>query len=377
MKKLMLAVLFYGVCVNSSYSGGWGSSGGGQFKDDLLNPWFAKNTKTVQYCIDIDPEGFSGTRAEISKLLPMAFAYWKNEFADETTIGLGKQNFVETQGSCTGSEDIRFEFGYGALKPDQLSEFAAHDADPQDFVAITIRPDYDKVQLRGKGYVFVASDFGPHPYGHGQVVATNLWQHEGVLYRVLVHETGHIFGVTHTPGEPMGDDYPEQVLHHYSDFREIGTISPFFRPTTNYEFCGSDSNSINLPGLPPGTQCVRLSFSKSFDSVQVSAKSISGASTTVGNFSARGTNTLILGFPLKIYFPKEQQVFDVMPGERLWNGPSRQSVTAYVDLPKEFQSTGLLFDLNPGSIRVHSAAGVPIFLLGGKNGHSAFESKSN
>lgn len=349
-------------------AGEWGSSGG-EFLKDISNPWFLKNVSLVKYCIEVDPSGFSASREKVELLLTQALKYWQREYEGEQILGIAKQKFQMTSGPCTGPEDIRFQFGYGALTTEQVVQFAAHGSTPQEFVAVTVRTEYDHKELRGKGFVFFGSDRGEHPYNNGQGVATNLWQHDGVLYRVLIHELGHIFGSPHLPGVPMGLDYPELVLKYYSEYRDVGEIPPFFLPRERYLICSVLTRAGWPIPVPTGTKCLILNFSDHYKTVEIQTLNESGTQIPWAKMAAREVRTSILDFPVRVVFSKEQSLFPVMPDEKSWNGPSRQKHSLYLDFPQELGGKSFLLDLTPGNLRVHTAVdGKIVFLLDSKFG---------
>jgi hypothetical protein len=344
-----------------AHAGEWGSTGG-EFLGDLMNPWFVKNVSTLRYCVDVDRLGFSADPARVRTVIGQAIAYWKQEFRHEKILGIGQQSFVEVSGACTGSEDLRFQFGYGTLSAAQLQEFKKQEYEPEDFVAVTVRTEYDRKALRGKGFLFLSSDRGDHPYNHGQGVATNLWQHDGVLYRVLIHELGHLFGVPHTASTPMAHDYPENVLRSFANYRNIGVVAPFFMPNQTYTFCGRPDTGWPVP-VPADTHCLILGLSSTFTDMELLTENAAGKVTPIGSLKARGARPGIVDFPVKLVFSKEQTVFPVMPGEKSWNGPSRQSYAVYFDPPQDMGIQSLLLDLSPSSIRIHMVKNGTLLLL--------------
>ena len=370
--KSTLEVLFLALSLFASpvYAGEWGSAGGG-FSNNLMNPWFVKNLKgefgyDVSFCIDVDAKGFSADPVHIRSLFKQALAYWQEQFEKERLLGIAKQNFVEKTGKCDGTEDLRLEFGYGTLTAEQLAEFKKQESEPEDFVAITVRTGFIARELRGKGFMYFGSDHGEHAYNHGNDVATNLWQHDGVLFRVMVHELGHLFGLPHVPGVPMGQEFPEFVLKNYANYREVGGLPPFFRGHDTYTFCG-DSSAWEIP-LPPNTHCVVIFFNANFSSMDLTTLDADNHPTgPVKNFRAMNVRAANIDFPVKVVFNREQIVFPANPGEKSWNGPARQSFTSYFGGSPEFGLQSLLVDVTPTQLRIHGVKDGKLLLLVDKN----------
>src|SRR5262249_43703857 len=138
-----------GIKAASNSGSGWASSGG-ELLNDSQNPWWVKNTRAVQYCIDVDTVGFSASLDKAREAVEGALKYWKDQFATRIPflpqakennalqvifdfMGIGTQEFSEVP--CSGTEDLRFQFGYGTLSAEQLG----HIADPRSYVGVTER----------------------------------------------------------------------------------------------------------------------------------------------------------------------------------------------------------------------------------------------
>lgn len=124
-------------------------------------------------------------------------SYKKSMLGDGSSEILGTQLFeYET---CRPSTDVTFQFGYLEQAQRQFI------GDPTKFVAVTIRTNYDPINLRGKGFVYVSPDSGSDRY-LGVELVNNAWSlgNGGLLYFTLLHEFGHIFGLPHIPGYAPG-----------------------------------------------------------------------------------------------------------------------------------------------------------------------------
>jgi hypothetical protein len=189
---------------------GWVSSGGEIF-DDSQNPWFLDDGKPIRYCVELDSATFSSPPDEVRRQIHAAISYWQNEFDAYAKSGgeLIKPplaRFEET--SCTDETELRFKLGSGSLSAESiayLSRLAPH-------VSLAVRTEYDRTMLRGKGFIYIASDQGQTRYPQGEAFVDRPWQHPGLLWRILVHEMGHVLGIPHFGYGIMSAHYPERIL---------------------------------------------------------------------------------------------------------------------------------------------------------------------
>lgn len=329
--------------------GEWGSTGGGEFLKDQHNPWFLKNTKEVRFCLSFDVAGFSATPEKAAQLTDRALEYWKKELSDRgELLGLGQQNFSRLP-TCDGNEDLRLQFGYGTLSEKQLKLFKDHEEDPQDYVGIAIRTEYDRARMRGKGFIYISSDRGTHPYNRGHGLAKNLWSHDGLLFQILLHELGHVFGVPHTDDGFMAASFPESLVRKYREYRTL-EAPPFFEPSTHFEKC-----AIDAPGLP-NNLCINLTTKNNWDAFDLTITNESGPEIWRAKNAKRESVKLL--FPIKVFLPKEQMVFTPPPQDPWLQGPSRKRlkvIGALENSKGEKRST--LVDLRPDGVEIFLDAG--------------------
>lgn len=196
-------------------AGGW-VSGGGELLKDSHNPWFLNNTPDVFYCIKIDEANFGASSESIERNLKLAINYWKSEFNFAITpefkhfgkLKIASQNFIKVQ--CHQKKvNIQFQFGY--LEKDQ-KRFLLN---PRKYAAVTVRTEYDPINLKAKGFVYLSPSEGALAY-NSDGVAKNAWSlNDGnLLYVTLVHELGHVFGLPHigTMGALMSEGFAELML---------------------------------------------------------------------------------------------------------------------------------------------------------------------
>lgn len=227
MKSVLFRALLFGSLVlpTSGFCEGARDSGGGDVYGDTLNPWFLENTKNVSYCIEVDSAKFGAPAVALDSIVELAIAQWQSAFANarlnETVykdadkniepygmVRIATQNFKKED--CALSTMVRFQFG--VLTQNQRRQCLLN---PTQVIAETIRTAYDKANLRGRGFIYIAPESGPmRP--RGLKMAKHPWSfHDGlILKRVLLHELGHLFGLSHS-GDTyslMGQNHPEYLV---------------------------------------------------------------------------------------------------------------------------------------------------------------------
>jgi len=248
--------------------GQWVGVGGGELFKDAHNPFFLKNVSKVEYCLDIASTSVSASPDTIRRLVGESLDYWKAELrkaSDGPAAGqfkLGTQTFEEV--ACTkSSTQLRFQFGYETLSPEQIEYLKT----PENFIGVSVRTEYD-AELRAKGFIYIASDRGPHSYHKGAdpTLVKEAWQRPQLLKYVLLHELGHIFGVPHVGSGLMAETFLEQVLSvALADAFERMPIESFFSPDDELDLCGygAVSNVSRLWfSLPSDHGCIHLSRGK-------------------------------------------------------------------------------------------------------------------
>jgi len=207
---------------------GW-VSGGGEFTSDSTNPWWIDNTKNVQYCIKIDEENFGTDVSTVRNALNGAVAYWnfqlslvKRKYNSDLKIWLprvGTQSFEEV--TCDKPHDLTLQFG--VLTAEQTAFFSQGPA----LAAVSVRTDYDKKNLRAKGFVYLAPEKGDLAPKFFDLVERPWIGHDGsaALEATLIHEFGHIFGFHHEPGFGLfSHDFPQYVRRKVSRQLDDGSV---------------------------------------------------------------------------------------------------------------------------------------------------------
>jgi hypothetical protein len=242
----------------SAFAGN-GSSGGGNIFGDQLNPWFLQNTNSVKYCVEVDPQFSKLNKAQIVQLIESSINYWKKTFANYSgnfqydfvfKVKLATQEFILTD--CDESTDLKFQMGF--LTEEQKKELPNY----RQLIGLAYRTHYDDVNLKGKGYIYIAPEAGPlrpnstlmhqSPWSYGKNLG---------LEMLITHELGHVFG--------LQDD-------HYSFF---GLMSAKFAEQITSKSNIIYMNSVSRKEIPSPLGC-----NSSFDGdheVEIEYTHISGS----------------------------------------------------------------------------------------------------
>jgi len=336
--NLLAAIVFVSLVASTSWAGR--ESGGGEVYGDTLNPWFLENTVNVSYCIEVDSANFGTPAVTMEPIVESAIAQWKSAFANARAneavnkniepyglVRIATQNFIKED--CTPSTMVRFQFG--VLTNEQRSQFLSN---PTQVIAETIRTSYDKVNLRGRGFIYFAPDSGSlRPTG--LKMAKHPWSFmDGlVLKRVLLHELGHLFGLSHSGNaySLMGQDHPEYIVQQstieslskqpaVAIEKELNRIGVFgFEFPSEQENCLSESTIVlggreqdQFFGIPEGAKCRKIIFSR--DGFEVYASSGAGQPySLIGRSTTPTSQGDILQPVLRVKLSKEQKVFNRLP----------------------------------------------------------------
>lgn len=209
MNLLYKALIVTSLGLNLANAGGW-VVGGGELIGDNNNPWFLQNTTEVKYCLKLDEQNFGLTRQESEKIIEEGFKFWMRQFQRQfdtmPTFPIGRQTFKQV--SCEQNPDIQFQFG--VLDLEQLNNLK----EIERKIAFTVRTDYDRVNMKGKGFVYISPESGPLKVQNPRVVDRPWSRSKSALTQfVLIHELGHIFGLQHASNiELMKENFVEQLV---------------------------------------------------------------------------------------------------------------------------------------------------------------------
>lgn len=208
------------------------ASGGGEVMRDKQNPWFLKNTTTVDVCLVWDQRYFHPVDRDFDGLktrFEESVGYWKREFAKSYVVGSARTTAVATQDfrvvsmevvgnglvpspRCEAA-DLKVQFGY--LSQEQIDFFNEKLGGVQQYLASTVRTSYDPVNLKGRGFIYLKPDSGPLSQQAPGIVPNPWGLGEGTLINyALLHELGHLFGVPHKSLESfMAVDFLERAFN--------------------------------------------------------------------------------------------------------------------------------------------------------------------
>lgn len=325
--RTIRATLAFSLLLHCSIlNAGNSSGGGGAVVRDGDNPWFVQNTRNVTYCINRDPNHFHLDNPTIDRKIQAAVQYWRTEFSHalEPLVG-GSRVEIATQEfqkvDCTQNPDLTFEMGI-------LSEAQKESCDdPKKYIGLTIRSDYDTKSLRGRGYIYIAPDSGPLKPNAPELVDDPWSRHDGgLLYRVLVHELGHVFGLRHTSTPPpfsgtgmMNASYAEWILRkpsaewfatntdlpHYFAYVDRNNSSP---ESFQCKKRGLNKVLTHFLGIPEGWHCYAQAYAG--DALKVYAQEQeTSAATYVGSIQWSGRESFSTQSAVDLYLPPEQTVF--------------------------------------------------------------------
>jgi hypothetical protein len=276
--KFWLAFLGCFLSANYVMAGGMVSTGGDLTKDSH-NPWWLRNTTEVSYCIAVDTKSVSADPSKISLLTVKALEYWQaelnrklkivtnagpiNEYFNK--IGVGRQNFTKV--NCDGTEDLKLQFGYGTLNNEQKEFLGSLDR----LVGVSVRTEYDEINLRARGFIYISSDLGPHKYETSADLVSMPWKSDALLFFAIIHELGHVFGLPHVGPTYtlMSEQYMDFILNKdvaalFEKFDPLVTTIPpgFFLPPATLVHCEENGLSqviLNYLHVPAKTKCLYFS----------------------------------------------------------------------------------------------------------------------
>lgn len=348
MRKTIKNIMILSLSTASfAYAGNSSSGGTGGIYEDDVNPWFLENTSIVSYCIEVDSEHFNLDFSKIQDIVKSSIDTWKTSFEKASNdkyssgelvpfeqVRLATQRF--TQQDCSSETLLRFQFG--VLSEDQQKEFSL---EPKHVVAEAVRSSYDRIHLRGKGFIYVAPGSGRlRPDSSDMAVDPWSFQDGILLKRVLLHELGHVFGIGHSGGpyDLMGAEHPEFIVQKSTieNFKRsspqelVETVSRIgifgYEFPTAREMCDSPGTiDLDTPnifdlffGIPASNHCRKIVFTGKNSFAVYAALNrgdsyrLIGKAKTASSSSATSMQRVITPVA-RVKLTSEQRVFQKIP----------------------------------------------------------------
>jgi hypothetical protein len=344
LKRLLISMAM--ILTSASLPAGTITSGGGLSLRYAQNPWWLENTPIVHYCIDMDPAYFDYTESELDKLIQETFIEWRQVFTETESdyidnkklapyyeLRVATQKFVRTE--CTRDTDLRFQLG--KITEEQKALFL----DIRDYIGVAVRTEYDLVNMRGKGFIYISPLNGelaptsPH-------LDDQAWSKEVcggcILRTALRHEIGHLFGMRdgHRSSNLMDEGILDGFTRKMFTQRNLKNLSitkfnNFYDPinlvrvldSRTYEGCeiddGYQSNPISAPSFweaPKDNLCGKIVVNRIGDYSETPAADFDFYSAPdpdspykyIGTLSFHGASADGY-FLANIDLPENQQVF--------------------------------------------------------------------
>lgn len=360
--------------LSSAAHAGWTSTGGSLIQDKN-NPWFLKDVETVSYCIVADSKNFDASIDVIDQAIERAVRYWREEFAvaPSQQFKFSIPKFIRSD--CSDKTDVAFRFG--VLPENMTAKDREYLGDTTQFVSLAVRTEYDSSSMRGRGFVYVSPRQGPLGYVHGTDDADGLpWAYgeSGQLIKVLIHEVGHIFGITHTGSAPtnvMAEDYPDYVIRHAGAQSHAEDMPRFINFTKDLSstYVGDRNNGDikKLFGTFKNTFTVKYRDSQHLDVWEVDDQG--RLSTWMGAITMAHVQSERLP-ALRVFMPKGQTQFPEFKNESV-DGPlltTRISALGQFHARNGRDSMPIFVNILPNEIQIATFIGNHIYmnLLKGK-----------
>lgn len=358
---------------SASYAG-WTSTGGSLIQDKN-NPWFLKDVETVNYCIVADPKNFDASIDVIDHAIERAVRYWREEFSVAPSLRFKFSVPKFLRSDCSDKIDVAFRFG--VLPENMTAKDREYLGDTTQFVSLAVRTDYETVSMRGRGFVYVSPRQGPLGYIHGSDYVDGLpWAYGegGQLIKVLIHEVGHILGISHTgsgPANVMAEDYPDYVIRHAGPQSHSEDMPRFFNFTKDLTgtYVGERKNADirKFFGAFKYSFTVKYRDDKNLDVWEVDEQG------RIGNWMGVITMAYVQAersAALRVFMPKEQTQFPEFKSESV-EGPlltTRISALGQFHSKNGRDSLPIFVNLLPNEIQLATFIGNRIYmnLLKGK-----------
>ena len=156
---------------------------GGERSADQDNPWFL-GPRAIEYCVSTS-RGSGFTRPEAQALVRDALNDWREFFAK---YGIDRMSFAGVHGAG-GALSLQFRETPKCAQPAEQLEIAVGPSDSRVREAIQRAPNALGFAMRG--------DYDYSDYRTGGLVYVAAFENRAETKRFLLHELGHVFGMTH------------------------------------------------------------------------------------------------------------------------------------------------------------------------------------
>lgn len=340
-----LNLIFLFFSIQTFAGGGWISSGGEIFKFDR-NPWFvAKNTPQAKYCLTIDKSSVSASEEQVRNSLLTAINWWKKELFNSKPSGSNNPNVIPlnrnnnsifSPGPLTGgglfqtgpeqfienciNSDLEIKVGFSTLTDEEKQYLQGTNSSSQtnkiySYIGVTVRKEYDLKTLKGKGFIYIASDMGPNAYKNSGELISQAWSDPKFLTYAFMHEMGHVLGFTHMGVGLMSEIFLDQLLNkRMASFYQKNSLISFLKSPEEMVICNF-SGSFNSSFLMLKESVACLAIKKTTEKEWKVFKKITKESDPeeIGTLTTRSSDSS-LDFSMTpgvlLQLPDEQIVFN-------------------------------------------------------------------
>lgn len=221
-------------------SAGGMTSSGGEFVTTEKNPWFI-GKQTIKYCVQVS-DNFSANEETVKQTISEVFSDWLstikilNPISTDFKLPDGKKKSLATEfvlGDC--GEDTQLWFHLGNFT-DEIKESLKGMARYTAAFAGHAGVD-DRTGSVTKGIVWLAPDRGSKKY-IGPNVGKDFWSRKNILFNVLLHELGHMFGFEHQEDGVMNSGFPAFVIAHNTPQSTTKRFKYHKWQSLNLKICG-------------------------------------------------------------------------------------------------------------------------------------------
>ncbi len=348
-------------------------STGGEVFVTAKNPWFIKGSRggadKVNYCVNLSEDDMSINRDRARTIIREALDYWKDELAIKGPpkpgfLRLADQEFIENE-FCSENTPLQFKLGYSLLDKDELD----HLKDPQKYIGVSIRKEYDKKTLSASGVVLIGSDKGSVTYHNPGNLVSNAWKSERLFKYAVLHELGHVFGMPHGGSGLMSETFLEQILNkQLAEYYQRAPLMSFRKAPRNFEVCSENGNfHRQFFQVASEVKCLLFEDDQSGSGIGWNVLARTKGETNgkpelaigylqrgpvIQRNATRPTSILHFDGPQEIFSEIEMALFRFMIGPLTEEMSQKGDFVAYNKIKKPSAVKGVFIDLKPESVTI-------------------------